>query len=107
MTREKLDAETYYLIVARDTDKNGAPRCLNCNAKADDVHEIFPRSYWGPNYRHLLFAESNRCCLCRECHRILHNHIGRRRLLFLMQEKHGYTYEGVQQCLLDEYMEDQ
>ena len=102
--REPEDQETYYKVIARDTDVDGVPRCLNCEKAASSVHEILPRSFYGPNKRGELFAMKNRCCLCLACHSKLHNPAGRGKLFFLMQQEYGYEYEGLSLCLLEDYL---
>lgn len=103
--RNKHDRETYYLVIARDTGANGKPRCVNCGALADDVHEILPRSFFGPRKQKDLFDIKNRVCLCRKCHSELHNDSGRKKLLKALHEKYNYQYEGRARCLLEEMEE--
>lgn len=100
--RTRKDLESYYLVIARDSDSRGIPLCINCGARADDVHEILPRSFFGPSREDDLFDVKNRCCLCRECHGKLHNDMGRKLLLKILKDKHGYTYKGRAKCLLEE-----
>ena len=105
--RSADDASTYYLVIARDTDLNGVPRCVKCGRVANHVHEIIPRSRFGKHNRSGLFELKNRCCVCRECHESVHNPRGRGELLHIMSSKHGYEYDGEAQCYLEEYLEDQ
>lgn len=101
--RSDEDSATYYLTIARDTDRLGYTRCIRCNALADDVHEIIPRSAHGPLTQKRLFAIENRCCLCRKCHKEVHNKKGRGELLHILQTRHAYKYTGESLCLLQEY----
>jgi hypothetical protein len=101
--RHADDLATYFHTIARDTDEDGLPRCIKCGEVADDVHEILPRSFFGPSKKDILFDINNRCCVCRRCHGELHNDKGRVILLHILQDRHGYQYEGYAQCLLDEY----
>ena len=103
--REPEDLETYYLVIARDTDFDGVVRCVLCRGKANDVHEIIPRSRFGPNRRRELFRIENRVCLCRECHNKAHNDEKRCALLKTLELFHGYTYTGEARCILDSCME--
>jgi len=105
--REKPDRDTYYLVIARDTDLAGIVRCVRCGKKADDVHEILPRSFFGSRNREELFAIENRCCICRDCHNAVHNDVGRGELLLILQNKYGYKYKGSAKCILDSYMVSQ
>lgn len=105
--RSDKDRQTYYLVIARDSDYYGQPRCVNCGAVADDVHEILPKSYFGKNSEDVLFDIKNRCCLCRDCHSVLHNDRGRAKLLGSLKGKYNYEYEGRAKCLLEEYKADQ
>ena len=102
--REPEDKATYYLVIARETDMDGVPRCINCGKAASAVHEILPKSFFGPKKRSELFAMKNRCCLCNVCHPKLHNPIGRGKLFFLMWQGYGYEYEGLSKCLLEDYL---
>ena len=107
MKRTEADAETYWQVIARDTDIWGNALCLRCGVgKAADVHEILPRSFFGKSKEDELFAEKNRCCLCRPCHGLVHNNKGRGELLQLMREKYHYEYTGRAQCLLEDYLEE-
>lgn len=103
--RDKLDAETYYHTMARDTGPDGYPICVACGGTATSVHEILPRSFFGPSKKAELFAIENRCCICHDCHETHHNDDGRGRLLYLLASIHGYTYTGRAKCLLEEYKE--
>ena len=104
--REEEDFRTYYLVIARDTDLNGKVRCIRCGALADDVHEIFPRSHFGPQRRKELFDIRNRVCLCRKCHSAVHNNVGRGELLHRLKTLYGYEYHGEAKCTLDSYTEN-
>ena len=99
--RRGADAATYYHVIARDTDLNGVPRCIRCSATADDVHEIYPRSHYGPSKEDILFNIKNRCCLCRKCHGEVHNDRGRAELFSILQKRHKYIYDGEVMCLLE------
>lgn len=99
--REPEDAATYYLVIARDTDLEGKVRCVRCSRLADDVHEIIPKSHFGPLRRLELFAIKNRVCLCRKCHGEVHNDAGRKELLSKLQKMYGYEYDGEAKCALD------
>lgn len=98
-----MDAATYYLVIARDTDLDGNVRCVRCGGLADDVHEIIPRSHFGKSesLQARLFDIKNRVCLCRACHTEVHNNIGRKELLLKLQSLHGYEYDGEAKCVLD------
>lgn len=102
--RRKWDQKTYWLVVARDTDQNGIPRCIRCGSRADDVHEVLPKSSFGKHDDDILFSIENRCCLCRGCHEAVHNDFGRGQLLYIMHIRYGYIYEGVTRCLLEEFV---
>lgn len=99
--RRREDLETYYIVIARDTDIHGVVRCVRCGAMADDVHEIFPRSHFGPKRYKELFDIKNRCCVCRKCHEEVHNERGRAELLLILSDKYGYLYSGGAKCVLD------
>ena len=99
--RKKEDAATYYLVMARETDLDGKIRCLRCNALADDVHEIMPKSHFGPSRQGELFDIKNRACLCRKCHGEVHNNAGRKELMLKLQSLYGYEYDGEARCVLD------
>ena len=100
------DSKTYLHVMARDTDLNGVIRCVRCNKRADDVHEITPRSHFGKHGREELFKLENRCCVCRACHGEIHNDLGRGELFNILSTRHGYKYAGVPKCLLEEYLEE-
>lgn len=101
--KKQKDIDTYYQTIARDSDYNGIPRCVNCGAVADDVHEIIPRSFlYGEVNEDELFDIKNRCCLCRTCHERLHNRNGKVTLMLILTKRHGYAYEGYAKCLLEE-----
>lgn len=104
--RSKKDLDSYFVVMARDSDHRGYPKCINCGNGADDVHEILPRSFFGPLKEDELFDVKNRCCLCRECHSKLHNDRGRKKLLVILRDRHDYQYDGRAKCLLEEQMED-
>lgn len=101
--RKKSDSDTYYLVLARDSDDNGRPRCINCGDVGWDVHEIIPKSSLGKSRSEELFAIKNRCVLCRGCHCILHNDNGRGRLLSILASRHGYNYTDEWEWLLKNY----
>jgi len=105
--REPEDLKTYYLVIARDTNAYGVVRCVLCGEKADDVHEILPRSRFGPSRRDELFRIENRVCLCRLCHNKVHNDRGRCILLMTLERMYGYTYTGEAKCILDSCKESQ
>ena len=105
--REAADAHTYRYVVARDTDYYGHARCIRCGRKADDVHEIIPRSAFGKHNRDILFQIKNRCCLCRKCHEQAATDQRRGELLNILATLHNYTYTGAAKCLLEEYKENQ
>ena len=97
--RTTADKETYYLVIARDSDWDGTVRCVRCREPADDVHEIMPRSSSFPG----LFNMDNRCCLCRKCHREVQSDIGRGQLFHILSEKYDYEYVGKRKCLLEDW----
>lgn len=97
--RDKRD-KTYYLVIARDTGHDGKPHCVLCNAIADDVHEIIPRSSFSKSDLSL-FDISNRCCLCRKCHEKSQSDNARTVLLRILKARHGYEYGGIAKCLLE------
>lgn len=100
-----LEQVTYYRVIARETDMEGVVRCLLCGGRATDVHEILPRSFFGTTKQDKLFAENNRCCLCRRCHVNAHNDNIRKSLLAIMCKRYGYEYKGKAQWLLQERLE--
>lgn len=84
---------TREIVYRESLDKDGRPRCLSCRSLASDIHEILPRSFYGPANDASLFAADNRCCLCRKCHDMVHNDYGRGKLLYLKSKILGYKYE--------------
>ena len=99
--RSAEDKATYYLVIARDTGiGSGKASCIRCGKLASDVHEILPRSFFGPSRQDELFDIKNRCCLCRKCHSEVHNDDGRAELLRILHKRYGYQYDGRAKCLL-------
>lgn len=88
MDRKELDYANREQIVARDKG-----RCVLCGNRDYQIHEIVPRSRLGKLQSELLFAPKNRVCLCVSCHAEAHNFETRKKLLELMQRKHGYIYD--------------
>lgn len=105
--RHPEDEATYWLVVARDTDYDGVPRCIRCNSAADDVHEILPKSSFSKHHKKELFSIKNRCCVCRTCHLEVQNDRGRGELLAKLYKIYGYDYKGQARCLLEEYQASQ
>jgi len=103
MRRNKYDSQTYYIVVARDTDMEGVTRCVHCGSIASEVHEILPRSFFAKGDKRALFDVKNRCCLCRDCHGKLHNDRGRATLLRILVQRHGYKYDGRAAWLLSNF----
>ena len=101
--RQPEDQATYYHVIARDTDLDGITRCVRCGMRAEDVHEILPKSSHGSTRKEELFDIKNRCCLCRECHRVVHNRKGRAELLQILKQKYKYEYNGEALCILQEH----
>lgn len=67
--------------------------CLRCGKPGDDVHEIVPRSHFGPETKAVIcFQPKNMCVLCRSCHGKVHNPKGRKLLLAIMAQTYGYDY---------------
>jgi len=103
--KEKEDFATYYLVIARDTDMYGVVRCIRCGGVASEVHEILPRSRFGPLRRRELFEVRNRVSICRGCHELVHNDKGRGDLFYRLEKLYGYEYDGEARCILDSYKE--
>lgn len=106
--RPKEDAATYYEVINRDIDKYGVPICISCGDRADDVHEIIPRSSFGSNGQKKCFSIDNRCCLCRTCHNVAHSDLWRGKLLHTMSKRYGYAYEDeLRRWLIENYISSQ
>lgn len=89
----ELRREVYAQVVYRD---QGC--CVICHKRADDVHEVVPRSALGKKNRALCFSVKNMCCLCRECHSQAASRAQRTELLRIMSERYGYTYTEYPWC---------
>ncbi len=84
-----IEDETAAVVYERDRG-----RCVVCGKKAQDIHEIVPRSALpGKRNEGLLFSPRNRCLLCRNCHEKVHTVWGRVMLLGLLKLKYGYKYD--------------
>ena len=101
--RRELDESTKEVVLARDNF-----RCVICHKRGVDVHEIIPRSALGKSKSHILFAEKNRVCLCREHHQEAHNSVMRTYLIKLLQSMYKYEYneEEYQKYLIEENDDD-
>ena len=60
---------------------------------ANDVHEICPKTFWGPRRRHLAFQMKNMACVSRATHREAACQKSRWQMLTKLQELYGYSYE--------------
>ncbi len=63
--------------------------CLRCGRRGWDIGHILPKG----RYPELKHTKKNLVTLCRRCHVDTENVRGRRELLALMTERHGYTYD--------------
>jgi len=100
-----LERGTYYLVLFRDSDEKGRPKCIRCGGKGRDVHEIIPRSSFGKGNMAKCFSKENRCCLCRKCHGEVVSDYERGRLLDILSRVYGYEYNsGIEEWLLKSYL---
>jgi len=102
--RAQADLDTYYQVLSRDIGNDGSVRCIRCGERADDVHEIMPKSWFGKAKDMECFAIENRCCLCRDCHNSVVSDIGRGELLYILSERYGYNYtDSHRRWLIEKY----
>lgn len=85
--KKLLDDETRVTVLTRDDFK-----CILCDRKGVQVHEIIPRSAFGKKTMHKCYETKNRVCLCPDCHEKAHTVATRKQLLSLMATKFGYEY---------------
>lgn len=81
----KIELETRLAVWERDKGK-----CISCNGKAHDCHELAPRSRYGAKNMAECFRIENRCLLCRTCHEKAHTIEERKRLRSLLNVKYNY-----------------
>jgi len=67
--------------------------CILSGEPADDVNEVVPRSHFGRKNKALCYCMKNMVCLSREAHARAHTRPMRIKLLTLLAEKYGYTYD--------------
>ena len=110
MNRKALDIQpecdiidTYEKQTRKDAQERERGRCLLCNRRGADVHEIIPKSRFGKLNMQDCFDIKNRVLLCRLCHEKAHTIEIRKRLLFIMKNKYGYSYE---ESIYEKYLEN-
>ena len=85
-------SEQYLAKQAAIVKERDQRMCIRCGKPADDIAHIVPRWRIGKRNYEEKHALKNLCCLCRDCHKATHTFNGRKELLNILRERHGYDY---------------
>jgi 5-methylcytosine-specific restriction endonuclease McrA len=87
--KELLDRRVVYAqVVLRDKGQ-----CVLCSNQAVDVHEVCPRSMFGAKTKGKCYTLRNMAAICRDCHGKVVSREGRHKLLVVLHDRFGYSYD--------------